>query len=215
MLKVTKTEATETKTASVIDLGDDLDGLTKAQKKEVLDQIGELLVEQILSACADSTSPITGRAFKKLSKDYAKLKMDEVGSTDPNLDLTGEMLGSLDYHVNGDEIEIGVFGSDAPKADGHNNFSGKSNLPERRFLPGEGEKFTGDVMSLIDDTIQSYKADNMSLSRDELSKIETKSELFAYLRTEFEGLTNAEITNLILQSDLATDLDEFGLLDLL
>ena len=214
-MKIIKTEATDSKTASLIDLGDELNGLTKAQKKEVLTDIGELLVGQILEACADSKSPVTGRAFHKLSKEYAKKKQAEVGSKDPNLDLNGEMLDALDFKIVGDKIDLGVFGSDAPKADGHNNFSGKSKLPERRFLPGEGQGFTSDIDELISDTIKAYRADNLSLDDSKLKVIESKADLYEYLRSVIGDFSRAEIRGLVLQSELAAELDAFDLLDLL
>ena len=181
----------------------------------MLDQIGELMIEQVLSYCADSKSAVDGSSFQMLSNDYAAKKKDETGSDSANLDLTGSMLNSLEFKVTGNKIEIGVFGEDAGKADGHNNFSGKSNLPERRFLPAEGQSFDSSIQDLIEQTIETYKADNIKLDRSELKDISTKAELDAYLKSEFEGLSMSRIRELILQSELSAVLDEYGLLDML
>lgn len=190
-------------------------GLNKTQKREVLDQVGELLVEQVLQSVADSKSPIDGSKFAKLSKEYAEKKLAETGSKEPNLDLHGDMMQALDFKVKGDDITLGVFGEDAPKADGHNNFSGKSRMKERRFLPAEGQLFEDSILSLVKETIESYKSDNLALDENELKKIDNKSDLYEYLQSEFEGLSNSRIKELVLQSELSVSLDKFDLLDLL
>lgn len=215
-MKTVKTEATGNKTASIIDLSDELDGLTKEQKRELVDQIGELLVEQVLSYVADVSTPISGAGFKRtLSPEYKKRKLDEVGSGEPNLDLTGEMLNSLTYKVQGEKIELGVFGEDAPKADGHNNFSGKSSLPQRRFLPGEGQEFKSDIKRLVKETVESYKADNVRVTKEDLKDIETKKDLYDYLKDQIGDLPRKRLAELVLQSELAAELDDADLLDLL
>lgn len=215
-MKTVKTEATGNKTASIIDLSDELDGLTKAQKRELVDQIGELLVEQVLSYVADVSTPISGAGFKRtLSPEYKKRKLDEVGSGEPNLDLTGEMLNSLTYKVQGEKIELGVFGEDAPKADGHNNFSGKSSLPQRRFLPGEGQEFKSDIKRLVKETVESYKADNVRVTKEDLKDIESKKDLYDYLKDQIGDLPRKRLAELVLQSELAAELDDADLLDLL
>lgn len=203
------------KTSTKIDFSDVLDGLNKSQQREVLDQVGELLVTQVLEYVANSKSPIDGSTFHALSDEYAKKKKEETGSDDPNLDLTGKMLSSLDYKIIGQAIELGVYGDDAGKADGHNNFSGKSKLPERKFLPDKGELFDDEIVNIINDAIDMYKADNLSLDEDVLKNIDTKEELYGYLANEFDWLSKPKIKELILSSELATTLDKFDLLDLL
>lgn len=125
------------------------------------------------------------------------------------------MLGALDFKIIGDKIEIGVFGEDAGKADGHNNFSGKSKLPQRRFLPDKGQEFNGDIRSLIDDTINTFIADNTTLEQKKLKEIETTKDLYSFLREEFGELTRSELKSLVLKSPLAVQLQDFDLLDLL
>lgn len=215
-MKTIKAEATASKTASTIDFSDDLEGLSKAQKKEVMDQIGELLVEQVLSYVADVSTPVSGASYKKtLSKEYKKFKLEEVGSGEPNLDLTGEMLNSLDYKVQGEKIELGIFGEDAPKADGHNNFSGKSRLPERRFLPGEGQEFKGEIKRLVKETIETFKADTIQFTKEDLRAIDSKKELYDYLKEQLGDLPRPRLRELVLQSELAAELDAEDLLGLL
>lgn len=214
-MKTIKTIASQNKTASVLDFSDDLSGLSKAEKTEVLEIIGETIIDQILLSCADETSPVDGRQFKPLSRKYAILKKAETGSTDANLDLNGEMLNALDYNVSGSKIEIGVFGSDAPKADGHNNFSGKSKIPTRQFLPREGQDFTSHINSIVEDTINTYIADNTSFDKDKLDAVNSKSDLYELLKSEFGDLPRSELKSLVLRSELAIELQDADLLDYL
>ena len=151
-----------------------------------------------------------------LSKDYAKKKKEETGSSSANLDLTGSMLNALDFKVKNDAIEIGVYGKeDAGKADGHNNFSGASKLPTRQFLPKENQSFDDPIKKLIQEHIDTYKADNIELDSKELKQVETKADLYSYLKDEFDGMSDGEIKDLILRTDLAATLDKYDLLDLL
>lgn len=214
-METIKTSASSSKTSSTITLKDDLKGLTTSQKEELAAQIGELLVEQILESVAVSKSPVTGDSFARLSKDYADKKKSETGSSAPNLDLTGSMLTSLDYKISGDKLELGVFGEDAGKADGHNNFSGKSKLPTRQFLPKSGESFDKSIVSLVSDTIDQYKADNMSFKSKELKQVETKSDLYELLKDKLGDKSRSELKKLVLSSELSAELDAFDLLDLL
>jgi hypothetical protein len=164
---------------------------------------------------ADSKSPVDGSSFQALSKDYGDKKQTETGSRKPNLDLTGEMLNSLDYKIVGDKLEIGVYGEDAPKADGHNNFSGKSKLPKRQFLPESGQAFDDSIKSLIADTVEQYKADNLELKAKDLKQVETKSDLYDLLKEYLGDYERARLKELVLSSELAAQLDEYDLLGLL
>lgn len=173
------------------------------------------MIEQTLSYVAESKSPVDGSSFKKLSKEYGAIKKAETGSDDPNLDLTGSMLTSLEFKVSGDKIELGVYGSDAGKADGHNNFSGKSKLPRRQFLPDKGEAFESSIMQLVSDTVAAYKADNATLKPKQLEAIDSKAGLYDYLQEVLGDYSRAELKRLVLSSELSVALDEFDLLGLL
>lgn len=214
-MKTIKAEATPTKTASTLEFKEELKGLTKEQRREVLDQIGELLVEQILDAVGGQKSPVTGNAFKPLSLEYSKRKKQEVGNTRANLDLNGDMLQSLDYRVTDEKIEIGVFGSEAPKADGHNNISGDSKIPTRQFIPKKGQTFDASIKDLIQETLEVYIADNAKFKAKDLRQIQNKTDLYQYLKEELGDLPRSRLKELVLQSELSVRLDGFDLLDLL
>jgi hypothetical protein len=126
------------------------------------------------------------------------------------------MLGSLDYKTDGaDRLEIGVFGSDAPKADGHNNLSGDSNLPLRRFIPDEGDVYDSAIQDLVSEAIAAYKGDNLTIKASDLEEIGTKKELYAELEALFGPYTQAELKRFALGSELKFLLDDYNLLDLL
>lgn len=203
---------------SVIDISEELKGVPASAKEDLKDQLGELLVEQILDSLASTQTPIQGGKYKAtLSKDYAAKKKAETGSSAANLDLSGELLNAIDYKIQGNTIKIGVFGSDnAGKADGHNNFSGRSNLPTRQFLPEEGQQFKKDIRDLISETVDAYKADNTELDSKKLNKIESKQDLYAYLAEELGLTSKAAIREAVLGSKGLIDvLDDFDLVDLL
>lgn len=217
-MKVSKVTATESQTTATLDLTEELTGLSRSQRKEVMDQIGELLVEQSLKSIASQMSPIDGHGrFAKLSPEYAKEKMAETGSKAANLDLSGTMIEETDFKVIGNtKLEIGVYGDAAPRADGHNNLSGDSNLPLRRFIPGRGEQYKSDIMQMIQDTVSYYKGDNINISKNELKKVQDSSDLYALLSDLFGSeLTKSELKNYALGSNIVSILSDEDLLNLL
>ena len=128
-----------------------------SQRTIAKNEIGELIIREILNYVQDGNSPVQGKgSFKKLSDKYAKL--EKGGDKNPNLELNGDMLDALTYETrSGSAIEFGIFDkTQAPKADGHNNFSGDSKLPLRRFIPDEGENLKRDIESKIETVIQDY-----------------------------------------------------------
>lgn len=103
-------------------------------------------------------SPVGKRGqFKKLNKEYAREQKG--GNETPNLELDGDMLDALvSQNRRGSEIEFGIFKSkQVGKADGHNNFSGDSKLPTRRFIPDEDENLKRDIEQKIKATIAEFQ----------------------------------------------------------
>lgn len=124
------------------------------KRPEVKKEIGDLIINEILKSVEQGKSPVSGESkFKKLNKKYAKDQKH--GNTTPNLELEGDLLDSLTFKNTKQGIEVGIFkSSEVPKADGHNNFSGKSRLPKRRFIPGESQTFKRGIKSEINQIIQ-------------------------------------------------------------
>jgi hypothetical protein len=158
----------------------DVPSNTTKPKDEVLDEIGQYLVDSILDYVGEGKSPVSGYpSFKKLSAEYAKNM--KAGDDNPNLDLTGSMLDSLGFRVSGDTINIGIFGgsADKTKAFAHNTgFEGHPVLESksliRRFIPDDesGEVFKKDILSGVDRILDEH---SMMGDKDEDKSVEETS----------------------------------------
>ena len=118
--------------------------------EDIMSDVEDLVKEKVLSYVGDGVSPVKGRgAFKQLTEDYSK-EMKH-GSRKPNLELEGDLLDSVTVIRSGRKLRLTVGDDQMPKADGHNNFSGDSKIPTRRFIPYEkdGETFKSDILKDI------------------------------------------------------------------
>lgn len=120
--------------------GRDKKELSAGKREEVMSRVADYVKESVLVDVAESRSPVTGRRFKGLStkgKDggYKARKVALGGDPTPNLRLRGAMLDSLVVDQGASRLTLTVGADQQDKADGHNNFSGKSKLPERKFIP--------------------------------------------------------------------------------
>lgn len=214
--KASKTNSTSSRTSSEIDLFTEMP-VPRQIKDKVTDLVGEYLVEKIQQGVGKGISPVSGEGnFKKLSKDYAAFKEQEVGNEDPNLELTGAMLSALDYRATNKGIEIGIFGKEAPKADGHNDFSGDSKIPTRRFLPDEGQSFRSEIDRDIRQIIADAIAEEVQLSPSDFEGVTSKEAFFEVLSQVFDGLSRSEIRSAILgNEELLQVIEDLGLLDYL
>lgn len=134
-----------------IDLNDlgDLSDLSKSEISQAKREVGQIAVEEILRFVSESKSPVSKESWKKtLSKEYRAQKKKKGGAPVADMDLTGNMLTALRAKPGkGDTVEVGIFTkSETGKADGHNNFSGDSKLPRRRFIPEEDQKFKRSIV---------------------------------------------------------------------
>jgi len=138
-------------------VGRDRSEATQEQRRQILDQVANYVLESVLSDVGDSRSPVTGRPFKKLDSDYAKQKRSEGGTPVANLLLGGDLLDSLLVRKKGEKLILTVSEDQMGKADGHNNFSGDSPLPRRQFVPEEDETFRpairAGIEAIIDDVL--------------------------------------------------------------
>lgn len=216
-MKVVKTNATSERTTTELDLFDESQIRDPATRDKAKQMIGDYLVEAIQQAVGHDMSPVDGEGkFKKLSKEYAHKKKEEVGNTEPNLELSGDMLNALAFRETSKGIEIGVFGEQAPKADGHNNFSGDSRIPTRRFLPDEGQEFIGEIEDNVRQIMANVVADSVNVTKEDLQDVDSKSSLYDVLSKVFDGMTRSEIRIAVLgNQDLLDLLDELDLLDML
>jgi len=114
-------------------------------KNRALADVSDFVLTKVLEDVGGSKSPVTGTKFKRLDREYASKKRKEVGHSRPNLEFDGDMLDSLRIvrrSSTGLRLEVSSSEQNA-KADGHNNHSGKSKLPARKFIPNSkaGEDF--------------------------------------------------------------------------
>lgn len=132
---------------------------SRADRQEALERVAELVKTEVLEFVGDGKSPVQGGPWKRgLSPEYKKLKSKESSATFANMELTGEMLDALNAVVKrGNKISLEITGSQAPKADGHNNHSGDSSLPERRFIPKDDETFKKSIWSDVKRILQEYE----------------------------------------------------------
>lgn len=214
-MKVIRTTVDDSETSVEIDLFEGRK-LPLAVRQRVSDEVGNFLVEQTLISMDQKKSPVQGEgSFKPLSPLYKKKKQNDVGNTDANLEFDGLMKDQLDFKPTKSGVRIGVYGERAPAADGHNNLSGDSSLPTRRFLPKEGQQYKENIQREVERIIADAIADETTFKKSEFRNIETKKELYEKLAQTFGG-TKAEIALAVFRNadlvDLLTELDLIRLL---
>lgn len=116
-----------------------------------LEDAADFLKEQILEHVGDERSPVSGHGrFPGLSKDYAAKKKADGHPPRPNLEYDGDLLEALDVYARKDgKIVVETRGREGAKADGHNNHSGESTLPLRRYIPADDETFKKPILDGI------------------------------------------------------------------
>lgn len=186
-------------------------------RKRVQEDVGNFLVEQTLTLMGEKKSPVQGEgSFKALSKDYKRRKLDEVGSGEANLEFDGVLKDELNFYPTKNGIEIGVYGERAGAADGHNNLSGKSKIPTRRFLPDEGQTYKSPIRTEVDRIIADAIAEETTFKKSMFRDVETKSQLYAVLKNIFGEMSRAELSLAVYRNedlvDMLQDLDLLGLL---
>lgn len=173
----------------IVEIELDLEGIPSESHDVVKKDVGEHLLNSVLDYMAEGKSPIGG-TWKKLDIKYAKKFHD--GDRTPRLELSGDMKAALGWEETDNGIIFGILDDEqAPKADGHNNLSGRSSLPLRRFIPDEGEKYRKKIMDGIDDILESYRVD-IELD-DKKLKIESGSTVTSSL------LSDENIIDLIME----------------
>lgn len=139
----------------------DLREMTTSQKDILKKRVGDYLVQAITNDVSITRSPVTGRGFKKLDKDYAKKKRSSGQPAIPNLQLTDKMLKALRHKKYRDGVEVGVFAQkQALKADNHCKFSSESTktaVPRRAFVPKEEERFRPEIRREIKQMTKLYR----------------------------------------------------------
>jgi phage gpG-like protein len=130
-------------------------GLKPDTIKRAVQAAKEVVVNAVRQDLDDTRSSVTGRNFKKLDPDYAKIKKRQGGIPIPNLQLSGDLASSIRVMSRSDKLVLTTEASQQAKADGHNNHSGQSKLPRRPFIPDEGETLRPGIRQEVAATIQS------------------------------------------------------------
>lgn len=199
-MRVTKTIVNSSEISSFIDL-EIPDGVPKEKRDSVKRECGGVIIDGILLAVGKAKSPIAGEDWPPLSSEYKEEKSEDGRGTKANLESSGDMLDALGFTTTDDGIKLAITGDQAPKADGHNNFSGKSRLPRRKFLPEEGDSFISqienDVQSIISEAV--VTGDNVTKNR--IKQVSTKVELNNLLRELYPSITVREAKSAILLDD--------------
>lgn len=186
-------------------------------KKRIQEEVGNFLVEQTLVSMNEKKSPVKGEgSFKALSPEYKKYKLKEVGSKEANLEFEGEMKDELNFEPTPFGISLGVYGDRAGAADGHNNLSGKSSLPTRRFLPDEGQQYKDPIAKEVDRIVADIIAEETPIKKSLFKQVQTKAELYKALESIFGPLSRSELKLSVFRNeelvDLLTSLDLLELL---
>lgn len=213
MAKVIGTEVSGNEISSEIDL--ELEGVPSRLKSRVKREVGEYLVEQTLLALGSAATPLANKKLFKstLNPDYAKEKKKAGRGGRADLEFTGDLKDSLTFKPTDVGIKIGHFDDQAGKADGHNNFSGKSDLPKRQYLPKPRQKYDDDIQAEIDKIVQDAIVAETPISETKLKSVESKSQFWELLRATYEGLTKAEIVGAVQRNEsFVNTLTKLGLL---
>jgi len=181
----------------------------------VKDEVGDLLIDFILDQVGSEKSPIKGESFPKLDPKYREIKKKAGRGTKANLEFSGDMLDALEKKRTADGVKLQIKGTQAPKADGHNNFSGKSRITTRQFLPKEGDKFKPSAKKEIDRIIQEAVVAGQKIKKSAIRNITSKTELNMFLTTMFPDLSSKEAQRaIILNEELRELFGEFNLIEL-
>jgi hypothetical protein len=138
-----------------IDLTNELEGLSREQKKELKEQIGQIAFDSVITDTGNARSSVSGQKFKALSKEYKRIKRSLGKSGIPDLDLTSSMLGDLRVTNTSKGVALEIKRKNEKKK-AFNHITGDT-LPPRPFLPNEGEAFRSGIMKQINAAIREAK----------------------------------------------------------
>jgi len=202
-------------TIAEIDLFENLE-LTAAQKAEASRDVGEYLVSQINQYLNGANTPVSGGSYKSgLSSEYRAFKRDQGGSSVADLELTGTMRDSLTYRVTPTGVQVGVFGNNrnSLKADGHNNYSGRSTLPRRQFLPDRGQNFKAQITRGVESILAAKKVQGGPVALSGLSQVQTRAEFNDWISTQFPNISRTQVSRALLSDPAAVNtLENLGFL---
>lgn len=131
----------------------------RSRKAEARAAVADYVREEVLSTVGGGASPVAGEKWKRdLSPKYKAKKAKFSSAGFANMELHGDLLDSVEVVVKGSKLRLKVGEDQNDKADGHCNFSGKSKLPRRRFIPNgkEGQTFKRNIIDGIRDVLVEF-----------------------------------------------------------
>lgn len=147
-----------------LDLNDyGLRNVPNADKLEAKREVSGYLKNEILRDVSNGVSPVQGEGrFRRLNSDYAV--REKGGNRLSNLEEEGDLLNDFDVDISsGPFVNVGHTGGQTPKADGHNQLSGKakswanqSGFPKRRYIPDGNQKFVSKITREIRSIISEF-----------------------------------------------------------
>lgn len=215
-MKIKKNTSNRGETSATIDLFEGRK-LPEGVKDRIRDEVGTFLVEESLVALSESKSPLIGESIPALKKgNYRKKKMDELGTNRADIQFSGETLDEFTFTPTKDGIKIGVFGDRAVVADGHNNLSGKSSLPRRRWIPDSEQNYKTAIQKEVNSIIATAISEEIGFKKSEFKGVTTAKELTDVLKSKLGSMTKGELSLVVYRDedllDLLTDLDLIKLL---
>ena len=143
--------------------------ISEDNQKAAKQEIGDYLINETIRYMERGISPVAGEApWVKLDKEYAK--EEHAGNRTPTLNATGKLREALEFRTTDQGIEVGIMHkSQQAKADGHNNFSGKSYLPRRRFIPTSRQDYKSEIMAGVDRILNAYRSTDIDVAGEGLN----------------------------------------------
>lgn len=129
--------------------------ITRSQMKRVMNLTSRAVLESVTTDMDRARSSVDGSKFDKLDPKYAQKKRSAGLSPTPNLEFSGKLKDSIRVERDGDTLTLTTLQSQQGKADGHCNHTGKSKLPERRFIPDADQTFRDGIKSQLVALIES------------------------------------------------------------
>jgi hypothetical protein len=139
----------------------DMDGVPASEREDAKAEVLDYIKEAMLADFGSGVSPVTGRAFRKLSPGYAEEKAKISGSVIPNMELHGNLLSALEAQSErGNTISVGwTDPEEAAKAHGHTT-GADGRLPVRKLLPAPGETMSRSIMQGIESILDRYRGES-------------------------------------------------------
>lgn len=163
-----------TEVSKILEL--DLSDIPTRQRDRAKREVADYLVEETLRYVGNGGSPVENEPDKwlKLKKDYAKKVHG--GRRLPILEVEGDLLEALKAEVlDGNKIKISIEGTEAPKADGHNQISEEAKQwaartdraqYKRRFIPDERQGYKQKIENKIDRILDGYRERPSEITRE-------------------------------------------------